>query len=43
MQTMKQKLWLLHQCIHCIGVMQADFAACTYDKIAIVLKAWEEL
>ena len=30
---MKQRLWSLHRCIHCIGVKQADFAACTNDKI----------
>jgi hypothetical protein len=29
---MKQRPVPLHQCIHCIGVKQADFAACTDDK-----------
>ena len=32
---MKQRLWSLPECIHCIGVKQADFAACTYDIINI--------
>ena len=28
---MKQRLRSLARCIHCIGVKQADFTACTYD------------
>jgi len=36
---MKQRLWSLPGCIHCIGVKQADFAACTYDIMNTINEA----